>query len=232
MSMWFQIYTSLLQTKYTADSQCFQNSAGRLRVQGFPAPGLDCGYFADVTEKLNWIISSSAKSVATLTRVAKTRTFIIQFRNVKVQGISFDPQRSTTLLHTLQCCSIQARVFLAGCCRPAKVTPTSAGCPTATVFCQTRGASHLLMASSWGNTNQPPHRRGLSPYRQLVAYLPSSPPPRAAIPHTWCIGSHTAGLNYYLITFYKWSGLLALAGVISGEYLETDTLLIQIRYPA
>ena len=156
------------------------------------------------------------------------------FRNVKVQGISFDPQRSTTLLHTLQCCSIQARVFLAGCCRPAKVTPTSAGCPMATVFCQTRGASHLLMASSWGNTNQPPHRRGLSPYRQLVAYLPSSPPPCPAIPRTqhWCIGSQTAGLNYYLTTFYKWSGLLALAVVISGEYLETDTLLIQIRYPA
>ena len=25
---------------------------------------------------------------------------------------------------------------------------------------------------------------------------------------------------------------MALAGVISGEYLKTDTLLIQIRYPA
>ena len=96
--------------------------------------------------------------------------------------------------------------------------------------CKSRPHGQLLR----GNTNQPPHRRGLSPYRQLVAYLPSSPPPCAAIPrtHTWCIGSHTAGLNYYLTTFYKWSGLLALAGVISGEYLETDTLLIQIRYPA
>ena len=109
MSMWFQIYTSLLQTKYTADSQRFQNSAGRLRVGEFPAPGLDCGYFADVTEKLNWIISSSAKSVATLTRVAKTRTFIIHFRNVKVQAISFDPQRSTTLQWCTHCSAAVSR---------------------------------------------------------------------------------------------------------------------------
>ena len=164
MSMWFQIYTSLLQTKYTADSQRFQNSAGRLRVQEFPAPGLDCGYFADVTEKLNWIISSSAKSVATLTRVAKTRTFIIHFRNVKVQGISFDPQSSTNPQCCTHCSAAVSRrgySWQGAAGRPRWHQPLqAAGCPMATVFCQTRSASHVLMASFCEEIPTSPHTGG------------------------------------------------------------------------
>ena len=151
MSMWFQIYTSLLQTKYIYSRfSAFPELSRTLESSRVPSSWswlrLFCWCYRE-TQLNNIIFREIRCNSDTCCKNSDFHNSLSQCKSASYQFWSA-AQHHSAVVHTLQCCSIQARVFLAGCCRPAKVTPTSACCPVSTVFCQTTSASHVLMASS------------------------------------------------------------------------------------